>query len=340
MRLDLLRKSWCSAQHVLIFGEAKTGKTQLMASLASKYKLLWFDLEHGVSTLFKLPLELQQNIEVISLPDTRVNPVASQTMRAVIKGDPIQVCAAHGVVNCVACAKEFGPPQAPRVPDMWNRIALNELDPNEWVVCIDGATQLGNSVMAQLCLGKPDDYKPGWDEYGPQGLMLDRFFSFIQQAKFNVVCSALVLMTEQEDKSQKLMPLCGTTNYSANVAKYFDHIIYAHMSGKKHAVGSKTTYSLQAIAGSRFDIAIEDQKSDAPTIVPFFEAARAQAAAEGTGGANQSAHAIASAANATAQLKTADATLATSPLGALAAAAAGTPKLPLAGRSLKLPGKP
>ena len=70
MRLDLLRKSWCSAQHVLIFGEAKTGKTQLMASLASKYKLLWFDLEHGVSTLFKLPLELQQNIEVISLATT------------------------------------------------------------------------------------------------------------------------------------------------------------------------------------------------------------------------------------------------------------------------------
>lgn len=285
--MKLSQLTFSPAQHIIIFGDPKTGKTELVGSLAEKYKLLWIDIENGLITLTKLPMPWQENIEVVQLPDTRTFPVASTTMLQLVKGGPVRLCQAHGTVSCAACVK------AP--PDQWHNINLNALDPAEWVVVLDGITQLGNSVMAHLCRSKADDYKPDWDDFRVQGSLLDRFFSQIQQAKYNFVCTALVIMTEREDKTQKLSPLCGTTNYSTNVAKYFDHVIYCEMKGKKHAFGSATTYSLTAVAGSRTNVAIEDQKTDHPTLLPFFEAAKREAAALGTGGANSSAQAIGSA---------------------------------------------
>lgn len=276
--MKLSQLTFSPAQHIVIFGDPKTGKTRLVGSLAAKYKLLWIDIENGLITLTQLPIEWQDNIEVVQLPDTRTYPIASSTMLQVIKGGKTSVCHNHGAVSCALCLKDK--------TAVWNSIELNALNPDEWVVVLDGITQLGNSVMAHICRSQADDYKPDWEDYRAQGSLLDRFFSQMQQAKYNFVCTALVILTEREDKTNKLTPLCGTTNYSTNVSKYFDHVIYCEMKGKKHAFGSKTTYSLSATSGSRTGVAIEDQKDEYPNLLPFFESARLQSStSRGTPGA-------------------------------------------------------
>ena len=56
----------------LIYGGPKTGKTLLAGKLAEHYKLIWIDLENGHDTLFQLPQEWKERIEIISLPDTQL----------------------------------------------------------------------------------------------------------------------------------------------------------------------------------------------------------------------------------------------------------------------------
>ena len=46
-----------STQSVLVFGPPKCGKTQLVGQLATRFNLVWFDLENGSATLHKLPQE-------------------------------------------------------------------------------------------------------------------------------------------------------------------------------------------------------------------------------------------------------------------------------------------
>ena len=41
------------AQHVLVFGSPKSGKTQLIGELSKEFNLIWFDIESGASTLLK-----------------------------------------------------------------------------------------------------------------------------------------------------------------------------------------------------------------------------------------------------------------------------------------------
>ena len=78
MKLSQAKPS--ATQSVLVFGPPKCGKTQLVGQLATKYKLIWFDLENGSATLHKLPPEAQDRVELISLPDSRSYPIAIETL--------------------------------------------------------------------------------------------------------------------------------------------------------------------------------------------------------------------------------------------------------------------
>jgi len=72
-----------SATHtVLVYGPPKVGKTELVGALSEEFNLLWFDLEKGAATLYKLPVEQQDKIELISLPDSRSYPIAIERNRS------------------------------------------------------------------------------------------------------------------------------------------------------------------------------------------------------------------------------------------------------------------
>jgi len=60
---------------VMLYGEPKTGKTQLAGSLSKYFNLIWLDLENGVETLYKLPKNQQEKITLVSLKDTTSNPL-------------------------------------------------------------------------------------------------------------------------------------------------------------------------------------------------------------------------------------------------------------------------
>ena len=257
--MKLTEKKHSKTSRVLVYGEPKSGKTQLAAALASKYKLIFIDLENGYETLLKLPQEYQERIELISIPDTKVFPIAIETMLKVITGNRVEICDAHGKVGCAVCKKE----QA-----SFSVIELNSLS-SDTVVVVDSLTQLSNSAMNFLTKTQDDTYKPEWTDYRNQGQLLDKFLSQIQQAKYNIVCITHVVETELEDGRKKLVPVCGTTAFSRNTAKYFDHVVYCEIKNKKHNFASSTTYANNILTGSRTDIALES--ADDPSLLDIFD---------------------------------------------------------------------
>lgn len=257
--VKLVDKKVSSTHRVLVFGAPKTGKTELASKLSEAFKLLWFDLENGYATLLKLPRECQENIEIVSIPDTKVFPIAIETMLKVITGARYKICDTHGKVECALCKKDEKP---------FTEVCLNELD-DETIVVVDSLTQLSNSAMNHLTKNQDDLYKPEWSDYRNQGQLLDKFLSQIQQAKFNVVCITHETETEMEDGKKKLVPVAGTTSFSRNTAKYFDHVIYCEVKNRSHAFASSTTSSNLVLTGSRTDARIEDDK--VPSLIPIFK---------------------------------------------------------------------
>lgn len=245
-------------KRILIYGSPKSGKTELVGNLAEKFKLIYFDLENGSDTLFKLPVEWQDRIEMIKLPDTRGYPIAIETCLKVIKGDPVKICDGHGKIGCPKCwdikEKNWKDGAA------GTEVALNTLGPDT-VVVFDSLTQLTNSAIANITRSKPDDYKLTYDDWGNLGKVLDTFLSYVQNAPFNVVCISHESAVEMQDGKEKLVPTAGTRNFSRNSAKYFGEVIYANIVNKKHVFASNSTYKTNVLTGSRAGKRLEDSET-------------------------------------------------------------------------------
>lgn len=256
--MKLSEKKLSTTHRVLVFGEPKSGKTELVGRLASKFDLLYFDLENGYATLLKLPPDQQARIELVSIPDTKVFPIAIETMLKVVTGISCTICDTHGKVSCPICAKDGS---------TTTTVELNTL-PDSTIVVVDSLTQLANSAMNRLTKNQPDDYKPEWTDYRNQGQLMDKFLSQVQQARYNICCITHVVETEMEDGRKKLVPVAGTTTFSRNTAKYFDHVVFCEVKNKKHNFASATTYSNSVMSGSRTGIELE--KKEVPTLLDIF----------------------------------------------------------------------
>jgi hypothetical protein len=246
-----------STRRILVYGAPKTGKTVLVGGLATKYELTWFDLENGANSLVSnIPKEFHKNIELIQIPDTKEFPIAVETMLKVFNGSKVTICEAHGKVSCALC-KMTG-----------TVVELNTMTQNQ-IVVIDSATQLTTSVMNYIGKGKTDDWKPDWEDWRKQGSILDRIFTQIQQAGYNVVVISHETMAEMQDGKQKIVPVAGSSNFSKTFAKYFDDVIYCEMVNKKHKFASGTDYGMNILSGSRSNLKIE--KDATPSLLSLFE---------------------------------------------------------------------
>lgn len=265
----LTSMSASKTKRMLVYGPPKTGKTKLAGALSEHFKILFFSLENGHDTLFQLPPEWQERIEVIVLPDTKSYPIAIETMLKVIKGGPVTVCELHGKVACPACAKIRGEGgEAPAVD-----VHLNELG-QDWVVVVDSLSQLTQSAISNITKGKPDDYKLQTDDWGNLGKLMDAFLSHVQAAKYNIICISHEEVVEMNDGKEKIVAKAGTRNFSRNSAKYFDEVIYCEVVNKKHVVGSGTDYKNSVVTGSRGNFSME--KSIEPKLLDFFFPEQAQ----------------------------------------------------------------
>jgi hypothetical protein len=239
-----------AVQKVLVYGPPFTGKTTLVAELSKAFNILYIGLENGHSVFFKLPPEQQARVEIVDLPDTRSYPIAIETVLKLVKGNRCVVCDAHGKIECPICkANAIKNPETVH----FTTVELNALGP-EWIVCYDSLTQLTNSGIAHITKNQPEDYKLQHDDWGSLGKLMDIFFSHIQQAQYNVVCISHESEAEMEDGKTKIVPVAGTRNFSRNVAKYFDHVIYAQVANAKHTFTSVTTQTMNIVAGSRTGI--------------------------------------------------------------------------------------
>lgn len=258
--MKLNKKSLSKAKHVLLFGPPKSGKTELAGKLSKKFNLLWFDFENGVATLFKLPDEQQERIEVLSIPDTRGKPIAIQTALKAIKGDKGIICEEHGAWGCPTCKIK----NAPVV-----EVHLNAL-PLDTIVVFDSITQLTNSAIAHITSGQSEDYKLQFDDWGNLGKLMDTFLSYVQQAPFHVVCITHETEVEMEDGKSKIVPTAGSSKFSRNTAKYFDEVVYCEIKLGKHIAASGTTYSPNILTGSRVGHMLEKSPGNAD-LLPIFE---------------------------------------------------------------------
>lgn len=251
-------KKLSSTQRVLVFGGPKSGKTEIVGRLAEKFNLLWFDNENGWSTLTKLPLEWQKRINIISIPDSRVFPIAAETWPKVIKGGQVDICAAHGKVSCSLCKKDSLP---------FESVNISTISENT-IVVFDSLTQLTNSLIAHITKTQDDSYRLQLDDWGNLRVLIDKFLSQIQSAGYNVVCITHEEEVEMEDGRKKLVPVSGSSKSSRNTAKYFDHVVYCETKNKKHVFASSTTYSVNVLTGSRTDVVVESDV--VPSLLKIF----------------------------------------------------------------------
>lgn len=251
--MKLTMKAPAVTNRVLVYGGPKTGKTELVGKLAEHYNLIWFDAENGYVTLTKMPQAWQERVEMISIPDSRVMPMAVETWLKVIKGTEHFVCEAHGKCSCALCKKQ-GLPET--------RVCFNELSPTRDIVVFDSLTQFSNSCISNITKAQPDDYKMDFGDWGQLGVLVDKFLSQVQAARYNVVCITHEAEVDFEDGKSKLVPVCGSSKSSRNTAKYFDHVVYVEIRNKKHVAGSSTGYSNTAVTGSRTNVELEKSTAD------------------------------------------------------------------------------
>lgn len=256
--MKLTEKKAYTTQRVLVYGPPKTGKSELVGKLSEHYNLIWFDIEKGWTTLLKLPTEWQERINIISIPDSKVFPIAAETWPKIVKGGPVSICAEHGKVSCGICIKGNA---LVDIVDM-NKVGLRS------IVVFDSLTQLTNSLLANITKATPDDYKPERDDWGQLKFLIDKFLSQIQAAGYNVVCITHEEEVQMEDGTNKLVPSSGSAKSSRNTAKYFDHVIYCEVKNKKHTFKSSTTSGLALVTGSRTGVDMEKNKE--PSLLDIF----------------------------------------------------------------------
>lgn len=255
-----------AARKILVYGPPKSGKTDFVGQLAATKKLWWLDLEDGVKTLLHSPRMTPaalDNIELLHIPDTQIFPIAARTILKLIKGKAGTICALHGGWDCPIC-KASGAMMQP--------IDLSIFTNND-VLVIDSVSQLAASAMNDIqkdVIAKDKfDQKPDWDDYANQGRIMDRIFSILQQAPFNVVAISHEQLVEMEDKKMKIVPIGGTSRFSQTFAKYFDDVVYCEKVNGKHKFATSSTYSNSIVLGSRTGKELD--KMESPSILELFK---------------------------------------------------------------------
>ncbi len=242
----------------LFYGPPKSGKTELVATIckAPEYdRIYWFDNENGSSTILrmykdgKLTLEDLSKIIIIRIPDTREDPTAIETMlKAICSRNAVTICEDHGKVDCLDCKKA----NRPSIPFHYRSLTKRD------AIVIDSLSQVGASAMNMACRGKSIEFKPTFDEYGACGKWLGDLCTVIQAAQFcDIYAITHVQIMEDENKNDIYYPLCGTKNFSSNVAKYFGTVVFVTKKLKRHRAESSTTSSMVTLAGSRLGIELE-----------------------------------------------------------------------------------
>lgn len=250
--------NYSTTQRVLIVGLPGTGKSTLAANLAENFKLKWLDIENGKATLQKLPKKYQDNIDLISIPDSASFPVAAETLLQLFKTGKGSICVSHGKYSCALCKKDGL---------CFEELDFNSMESNE-IVVVDTATQLSNSILAHTMKNRIVTERPDRDDWGAIRRHTEYMASQFQAAQFNLIVICHALEAELQDGKKKLVPNFGSAGMSASFAGKFDHVIYCDVINMKHKAFSSSTHSNGILTRSRTGFKIEDLSE--PKLLPLF----------------------------------------------------------------------
>lgn len=249
----------------LIYGEPKTGKTRLVATIIKipeLKRIYWFDTENGIETILTMyregifTNEEMEKVILVRIPDTREQPTAIETMlKAIASKNAVKICEEHGKVNCLECTQKLKP-----TIDFDHKKLTSED-----AIVIDSMSQVGASALNAACLGKPSEYKPTFDDYGACGKWLGDLCTVLQASAYCHIFAVThtLEITDESTKKTTIYPLCGTKNFSMNVAKYFGNVIFTDKILKRHSAISTTVGNQQTHAGSRLGLKLDSmQKPD------------------------------------------------------------------------------
>lgn len=268
MNLDDFSQS--ARTKVLVYGAPKSGKTAIVGKLAEfGFTLHWLDLENGIKTLLNpaiLDPKFRKNVNVISVPDHRLYPIAIDTVRDIFRGGLKRICSAHGKVSCPLCIKATDAKHS--------EIDIAKLGATD-ILVIDSLSQLANSAMNKGILKelqKPggEEYKRTFVDYGVQGALMEQVLSFLQVADINTIAISHELESESLEGREKIVPVAGTRNFSLTSAKYFDTVVHCAIVNKQHRAFSSSTYSPTIITGSRLAIDIDEKKGGELSLSSLF----------------------------------------------------------------------
>jgi GTPase SAR1 family protein len=259
---------------IMVFGPPGSGKTYLLATIAkvpSVRQVYWFDFENGIETVIYAtdangnPLltdEELSKIQVFSIQDTRQLPRAAETMLKLFSSRTgIDLCQSHGKVGCTICKDKVS-------------INLTELDEST-VIVIDSLSQLADSVL-NLQLNKYD-YKDLRKYYGVFTTDMGAITSGIQAARCIIATATHELTrTKQvevakgvtEDRVVRIVPLCGSQNYSDKVGKYFGYKIYTYQNGTKYKATTTPGKVAKVLVSHRKPIILETMSD--PSLEAIF----------------------------------------------------------------------
>jgi hypothetical protein len=256
----------------LVYGPPKSGKTVLVGKLAEAgFTMHFLDLDHGIKSLMNpemLKPVARKNIQVYSLPDHRMYPIAIDTVRAILKGGLRKFCHAHGKINCPLCSK---------VADAkWYEIDILKFTDKD-VLVIDTLSQLSNSAMSKVTLKElqapgGEEYKQTFNDYAKQGQYMEEVLSLIQVLDVNIICISHDIDSEKvESTKEYLVPIVGTRNFSKLAAKYFDEVVYVSIVNKKHSVMNTSTSAGNVLTGGRSGVKLDGLKDTEISLLPLFK---------------------------------------------------------------------
>lgn len=257
------------ARHICVYGMPKTGKTELVGSLAAKFRLHVLSLDGGVKTWFapnSVAKAHLDNIEIYPIPDSQLFPVAAQTMIKVMRGGPCKICHQHGIVDC--------PAPGCKVEGMFSTLDLRTFDVKKDILVIDHYAQLMDSVTNNIHkaeLSKDNfDIKSDWDDYLKQGNYGDRYGTTIQNAPYNCVVITHETLAPMQDGTKKIAPCGGTRNASSDFGKYFDDIVYTEIMGGKYVASCDATDKSRVVVGSRSGKKLVADKNGRYSLLDLF----------------------------------------------------------------------
>jgi len=244
----------------LVIGLPGTGKSTLAAELATRFHVIWIDVENGVKTLTKLPTSAQDNIDLIMIPDSASLPMAADTIVKLFKKGKASICNTHGKVDCAVCKASK--------PTEFSNIDFSTLTKND-IVVLDTVTQLGFSILSHVTRAIDLENKLDWDQWGTIRRLTEFIASQIQAFDFNFVCIAHLADSKLEDGKTMLVPQFGSSVMSGTFAKVFDHVVYCEVVNGKHKAGSSTGYKNNILTKSRTDFKIESLA--VPSLIPLYD---------------------------------------------------------------------